>query len=536
MRGSGREYDLLKSAKSAPGSSNSSSAAADHIDTMRAGGNRQLGGQNMQRLTEDDPAEVGPYRLIARIGHGGMGVVYLADSRDMDSGAGGNVAVKLLREDLARDPAFLARFRQEVAACQRVSGMYCVQFLGANPDASPPWLATEYVAGPTLAEYVASRGPLGHRMLIGLAAGIAEGLAAIHAVGLVHRDLKPSNVILSAEGPRLIDFGIAHHPDETSLTATGVVVGSPGWMAPEQLLGDKIGPATDVWAWGATVAYAATGQAPFGTGPTPEVSQRVLSGLAKVSGVPEPLATHVRSALTRDASSRPVAARLHTAVTNTTAPGATSTTLTDTWQWANTSILPPRNEARGRRWILATGAAISVAAIAVVIAALLTPDRTPASSTPSSTTSAQTTRPPSSSATRPGSATSSVARTPTTAGQWSMTDFRPSTVEPPMSDIFRAFSGQPNYIPDFPLTMNGCGTRAMRTHWRSLGKAITVGKIDYSDTPENAIQTDATRLATATGGWIDTGGCEQPVFFISADSQSTLVDITYETRIYDAAP
>jgi serine/threonine protein kinase len=490
----------------------------------------------MQRLTEDDPAEVGPYRLIARIGQGGMGVVYLADSRDTDSGAGGNIAVKLLREDLAHDPAFLARFRQEVAACQRVSGSCCVQFLGADVDASPPWLATEYVPGPNLAEYVASRGPLGHRMLIGLAAGIAEGLAAIHAVGLVHRDLKPSNVILSADGPRLIDFGIAHHTDNTSLTATGAVVGSPGWMAPEQLLGDKIGPATDVWAWGATVAYAATGQAPFGTGPTPEVSQRILSGFAKLSGIPEPLANDVQSALTPDASSRPTAAHLLTTLTNTSAPGAISTTLADTWQSSNTSILPPPDDARGKRWLIAAGAAIPVAAIAVVIAALLTGNKMPASSTPSSTTSSQTLRPPSSSATRPGSMTSSVARTSTPTDQWSMANFRPSTAETPMSNMFRAFSGQPNYIPDFPLTMNGCGTRAMRTHWRSVGQAITAGKIDYSDTPENATQTDATHLANATGGWIDTGGCEQPVFFVSADSQSTLVDITYETRIYDAAP
>ncbi|MDX6281711.1 MAG: eukaryotic-like serine/threonine-protein kinase, partial [Kribbellaceae bacterium] len=291
----------------------------------------------MERLTEDDPAEVGPYRLIARIGQGGMGVVYLADSADNSSG---NVAVKVLRGDLARGAAFLARFRQEVGACQRVSGRCCVRFLGADLAASPPWLVTEYVAGPTLSEYVAGGGPLGHRMLTGFAAGIAEGLAAIHLVGLVHRDLKPSNVILSADGPRLIDFGIAHHPDDTSLTATGTVVGSPGWMAPEQLLGEAIGPATDVWAWGATVAYAATGRAPFGTGPTREVSQRVLSGLAELSGVPDPVAGHVRSALSPDSGSRPTAAQLLTIFTKTSEAGAISATLADTWQSSDTSVLP----------------------------------------------------------------------------------------------------------------------------------------------------------------------------------------------------
>jgi serine/threonine protein kinase len=478
----------------------------------------------MQRLTDEDPAAVGPYRLIARIGQGGMGVVYLAESGD-----GENVAVKVLRAELAGDPAFLARFRREVAACERVGGVCCAHFLDADLDASPPWLATEYVAGANLAEHVGTRGPLTGDMLVGLAAGIAEGLAAIHAAGLVHRDLKPANVILSAEGPRVIDFGIAQHQDTTALTAAGTVVGSPGWMAPEQLRGDEIGTAADVWAWGATVAYAATGRAPFGTGPAPEIAQRVLSGLADLAGIPGPLADQVRAALTPDASGRPSATDLVGAVTKS-APEAITAVLGDTWrQPGDTRVLPPSVSVKRKRWLVAAGTICTIAVLAAIVTALLTTGETPTSRQPSSTSTGGT-------STAPGATTSPAASTPSPTDQWSMANFRPSTAESTMSDTFRAFSDQPNYIPEFPLTMNGCASRAMRTHWRSLGKAITIGKVDYSDTPETATKSDATNLVTATGGWIDTGGCEQPVFFVANDSEGTLVDIAFETRIFEAAP
>jgi len=377
-------------------------------------------------------------------------------------------------------------------------------------------------------------------MLVGLAAGMAEGLAAIHSVGLVHRDLKPSNVILSAEGPRLIDFGIAHHPDATSVTATGVVVGSPGWMAPEQLLGNTVGTAADVWAWGATVAYASTGQAPFGTGPTPEVSQRVVSGIAKLDGVPEPLADHVRSALTPDPGARPTAAQLLAVTTSTSSPDPISTTLADTWQWANAgTVVHQTTGRRGRRWLVPAALAAALAT-AAALTALLAYDRadsrSPASGPPASTTSTQVSKLTTSSPRQSRTTAPTAASPATPTDPWSMANFRPSKVEPAISDIFRAFSGQPNYIPDFPLTMNGCGTRAMRTHWRSVGQAISVGRVDYSDTPENATRDDATKVVTATGGWIDTGGCQQPVFFVNSDGASTLVDVTFETRVYDAAP
>jgi serine/threonine protein kinase len=478
----------------------------------------------MQRLTNEDPPEIGSYRLIARIGQGGMGIVYLAESN-----GGENVAVKVLRAELARDPAFLARFRREVGVCQRVGGVCCAHYLDADADASPPWLATEYVAGPTLAEQVGSRGAISGLMLVGLAAGIAEGLAAIHSAGLIHRDLKPANVILSPEGPRLIDFGIAYYSDTTSLTAPGTVVGSPGWMAPEQLRGAKIGPAADVWAWGATVAYAATGRPPFGTGPAPEVAQRILSGLPDLVDVPASLAERVRAALNPEPSARPGAADLVADATKSTSPDAITAVLADTWhRQNNTLLLPPPRNGPLKRWLVSAGVAAAVIALVIVVAILHppsgTPTTTPTAGKTQTATVAATSRPP----TLP-------AQTPST-DQWLMAKFRPSTAEPTLSDTFRAFSGRPNYIPDFPLTMNGCATRAMRTHWRSLGQEVTIGTIDYSDTPETATQSDATKLTTATSGWIDTGGCEQPVFFVSNHAASTLVDIAFETRIFDAAP
>ncbi|MFD7161175.1 serine/threonine-protein kinase [Kribbella sp. NPDC059898] len=500
----------------------------------------------MERLTNEDPATLGPYRLIARIGQGGMGVVYLAEA------GAGNVAVKVLRAELARDPAFLARFRREIAVCQQVGGVCCAHYLDADVDASPPWLATEYVTGPTLAEHVGGRGPVSDLMLVGLAAGIAEGLVAIHRVGLVHRDLKPANVILSLEGPRLIDFGIAHHADATALTAPGTVVGSPGWMAPEQLRGDRIGPAADVWAWGATVAYAATGKSPFGSGSAPEIAQRVLAGLPDLTAVPESLAGRVRAALSPDPADRPSAADLIADATTPTSPDAITTVLAETWRPIGTLLLTqpthqPAGLANGstagnhrRRWLVPAGAAAAVAVVAALGAGLLHDRQASTSHQP--TTQAVT--PPAVSTSTPApqpspSAQTSLASLPqtvATTNQWSMAKFRPSATEASMSGTFRAFSDRPNYIANFPLTMNGCASRAMRTHWRTLGQKVTVGTMYYSDTPDTATASDATNLTTATSGWIDTGGCEQPAFFVPHGSASTLVDIAFETRIYDAAP
>lgn len=197
-------------------------------------------------LRDGDPSRIGQYRLTARLGAGGMGVVYLGAAKD-----GSQVAVKVPRSELADDAEFRARFRREVAVLSRVRGICTVRVIDADTESARPFLATEYAEGSTLAEYVGSFGPLGTEMLFGLATGLAEALSAIHAAGVIHRDLKPANVILTQSGPKVIDFGIAQALDATVVTKTGMTVGSPGFMAPEQITGQAGQPADiSVWAYG----------------------------------------------------------------------------------------------------------------------------------------------------------------------------------------------------------------------------------------------------------------------------------------------
>ncbi|MGW7256999.1 serine/threonine-protein kinase [Streptomyces sp. NPDC054834] len=213
----------------------------------------------MQPLAADEPAVIGPYRLLGRLGAGGMGRVYLGRS------AGGRtVAVKIVHPHFALDEEFRARFRREIAAARRVGGAWTARVLDADPEAPVPWVATAYAAGPTLAAAVEADGPLPAPSVRALGAGLAEALAAVHELGLVHRDVKPSNVLLTLDGPLLIDFGIARATDGTaSLTSSGVSVGSPGYMSPEQIVGKGVTGAADVFSLGAVLAYAATGEPPF---------------------------------------------------------------------------------------------------------------------------------------------------------------------------------------------------------------------------------------------------------------------------------
>ncbi|MGG2462204.1 serine/threonine-protein kinase [Streptomyces sp. RGM 3693] len=213
----------------------------------------------MEPLADEDPRALGGYRLLGRLGAGGMGRVYLGRS------AGGRtVAVKAVHAQYAADEQFRARFRREVASARRVGGAWTAPVLDADPDAPVPWVATGYVAGPSLARAVVDHGPLAEHSVRTLGAGLAEALTAVHARGLVHRDVKPSNVLLTLDGPRLIDFGIARATDgAAALTSTGVSVGSPGYMAPEQILGKGAEGAADVFSLGAVLAFAATGAGPF---------------------------------------------------------------------------------------------------------------------------------------------------------------------------------------------------------------------------------------------------------------------------------
>ncbi|MFH8368535.1 RodZ domain-containing protein [Streptomyces sp. NPDC018031] len=250
-----------------------------------------------------DPARIGPYRIIGRLGAGGMGTVLAA----LDP-AGLRVAVKLIHPAQAEDPEFRARFRREVALSRRVSGPCLVPLLAADPEAERPWLATAYAPGPTLDEHVAAHGPLTGGSLYAFAVGTVTALAAVHQAGVIHRDLKPQNVVLTPAGPRVLDFGIAHALDGTSVTRTGMVTGTPGWISPEVYRTGEAGPEGDVFAWGALVAYAATGRMPFGTGAPDVVAYRVMSEPADTDGVPAALAEILERALAKEPADRPTAA------------------------------------------------------------------------------------------------------------------------------------------------------------------------------------------------------------------------------------
>jgi serine/threonine protein kinase len=234
-----------------------------------------------------------------------MGQVYLGRS------AGGRlVAVKVIRPELAEEPGFRTRFAREVAAARTVSGLFTALVVDADLEGSVPWLATAYVAGPSLTEAVAAQGPLPVASVLTLAAGLAEGLEAIHAVGVVHRDLKPSNVLLAEDGPRVIDFGISRAAEATMLTQVGTVIGSPGFMSPEQAEGNVAGPPSDVFSLGAVLAFAATGEGPFGTGSTPALMYRVVHRPPDIARVPAQIRPVIERCLAKDPSQRPTSGDL----------------------------------------------------------------------------------------------------------------------------------------------------------------------------------------------------------------------------------
>ena len=234
-----------------------------------------------------------------------MGQVFLGRS------AGGRlVAVKVIRPDLAGEPGFRTRFAREVAAARTVSGLFTALVVDADVEGPMPWLATAYVAGPSLAEAVDSQGPLPAASVLALAAGLAEGLEAIHAAGVVHRDLKPSNVLLADDGPRVIDFGISRAAEATMLTQAGTVIGSPGFMSPEQAEGREIGPPSDVFSLGAVLAFAATGEGPFGTGSTPALMFRVVHRDPDIAHLPAQIRPVIERCLAKDPRQRPTSGDL----------------------------------------------------------------------------------------------------------------------------------------------------------------------------------------------------------------------------------
>ncbi|MGW0788075.1 serine/threonine-protein kinase [Streptomyces sp. NPDC002911] len=254
----------------------------------------------VDELRPQDPTRIGAYQLLARLGAGGMGQVYLARSP-----GGRLVAVKVIRDEISDHPEVLARFRREAATVETVRSAYTAQLIEASLGSPPYWLATEYVAGPTLSGAVRAAGPFPAGTALKLFAALAEGLAAVHVHGVTHRDLKPQNVILSPQGPQLIDFGIARVLGQTVLTQDGMGPGTPGFAAPEVVLRNEVGPAADVFALGATLAFTATGRPPFGSGDAAAVSYRAVHEDIDVAGVSSELAALIRDCVSKNPADRP---------------------------------------------------------------------------------------------------------------------------------------------------------------------------------------------------------------------------------------
>ncbi|WP_405732525.1 serine/threonine-protein kinase [Streptomyces sp. NBC_01537] len=276
----------------------------------------------MQPLESADPERFGPYHLIARLGAGGMGQVFLARS-----GGGRTVAIKAIRPELAGSENFRRRFRREVEAASAVGGRYTAPVLDAAPDDPTPWLATAYVVGPTLADAVSAHGPLPMESVLALGAGLAEALVAVHSAGLVHRDLKPSNVMLAADGPRVIDFGIVRAADDYELTRSGILLGSPRYMCPEQATGDPMGPEGDVFCLGSVLAFAATGRAPFSGSSAATLLYQVAHGTEDLTAVPAPLDKIIGICLAKEPRARPTPDRISAMC----APAGTDQALHEGW-------------------------------------------------------------------------------------------------------------------------------------------------------------------------------------------------------------
>ncbi|MET9621123.1 bifunctional serine/threonine-protein kinase/ABC transporter substrate-binding protein [Streptomyces sp. NPDC006464] len=330
----------------------------------------------IQPLLPSDPSSIAGYRLLGRLGAGGMGVVYLGRTDN-----GELAAVKVTLADHADQPDFRARFRREVEAARRVSSPWAVPVTGADPDAPEPWMATAFVPGPSLGEAVVAHGALPERSVRILGGAVSRALAAVHAAGLVHRDVKPGNVLLAVDGPRLIDFGIARATGETALTSTDMVVGTPGFLAPEQAEArtDELGPPADVFALGCLLVYAATSRPPFGSGTVDALLYRTVHDEPDLDGVPPGLLDLLRRCLAKAPAERPTAEEITGELTEDT-PGEAADwlpapvvrtiaerssrmlTLPDIDRTqAGEPVVPPQSPGR-RGFLLAAGGAVLVAA------------------------------------------------------------------------------------------------------------------------------------------------------------------------------
>ncbi|MFI7227859.1 glycoside hydrolase family 6 protein [Nonomuraea angiospora] len=360
----------------------------------------------LEALRDGDPRQVGPYTLLVRLGEGGMGVVYLGQAPD-----GTRVAVKLIHARMDAHADFRRRFAREVAAAKRVARFCTAPVLDADVEGDVAYLVTEYVEGPSLGDAVRESGPLKGSALDGLAAAMAMALRAIHGAGVVHRDLKPSNVLLSQVGPKVIDFGIAQLMDAEMSSA---IVGTPSYMSPEQVSGATIGPASDIFSWGCTVAYAASGKPPFGSGSVPTILLRIVNEAPELHGLSGPLRDLVLASLTKNPRERPTAqdlmdrlslvdpgANLGAETDTSGTPASTdatghparadvTTAPSDGPQPPGSPLLPSPGVAGRRRRVLAAAAAVAVAvAGASVAVAWRTLGTSSSARTPAQTTTAQ---------------------------------------------------------------------------------------------------------------------------------------------------
>ncbi|MDN3353660.1 serine/threonine-protein kinase [Actinomadura sp. DC4] len=325
----------------------------------------------IEPLTPQDPHQIGRFRLVGRLGAGGMGVVYAG----LDAG-GRRVAVKVVRPDLAHDPDFRQRFAREVTLVHRVGGRCVARVVDADPDGQVPWFATEYIPGPTLDQRIEQAGPMSGDELHGLATGLAEALLTLHSRGIVHRDLKPSNLILAPDGPRVVDFGIARALDETSMTRTGLMLGSSGWISPEHYRGEEVGPPADVYAWGLIVYYAATGVRPYGRDRPEVVAARVLNATLDTAGLPDGYREMVGRAVDKDPRVRQPSPELLDALATPLGhsdPVTNATRFLDhTWAMPSAPDDPawtsaPRRPSRRKAYLVGGGALATAALVAALV-------------------------------------------------------------------------------------------------------------------------------------------------------------------------
>jgi serine/threonine protein kinase len=275
------------------------------VTSVREKGSYDFLGVAVDRLEPGDPSQIGRFRVLGRLGEGGMGRVFLAESR-----GGRKVAIKVVHPRHANDPSFRRRFAHEVAAARQVGGFHAALVVDADPDANPPWMATAFIPGPSLADAIDQQGPLDEAGVRELGAALAEGLEAIHACGIIHRDLKPSNVIMGYDGPRIIDFGIAKSADASSLTASNAVLGTLRYMSPEQLNGQILTEKSDIFALGAILTYAATGHNPFDGVTLPAIITQILNNPPNLDPLAGDLRDIISACLAREPSDRPSAADL----------------------------------------------------------------------------------------------------------------------------------------------------------------------------------------------------------------------------------